>query len=77
MPTSAEIDTAIQEVVAETESLGSLPGVINGYIYEGTDGLFVVCKLTAYEAYQIDKMLYGQEIADYNYSQLSKPTKAY
>lgn len=67
MPTGAEINRVIIDVIIETrETMGDL-GKKAVHVYEGVDGIFVNATITAYEAYQAELQLFGQEVANYNY----------
>ena len=73
--TAKEIADRIDEALAAfREHMGNVPsGKLLVSVYEGDDGLFVTTQvMTSLEMYEVEKLLFGQEVADYNFTCLQK-----
>lgn len=63
---SEQIAEVIDTVVENTRSSVGQIGNVDGYIYEGNDGVFVVAHMTRYEAFLAECELFGHDVAEYN-----------
>ncbi len=65
--TSKEILQVAETVIQEVRGSAEVIGDVRVHLYRGIDGSSVFLMLSSFEAYLVDKALYGLKVAESNY----------